>query len=357
MSDCRRAYPPHASIDGAGRWCGRRVGDPRNVIVVIAQGAGDVDRPVRRGVHDQRQRLDRHLRQQPDGVPGDRADCAGARAGTNTRTTTTSTWSTSTSTGRRSRRSRRRRPRGAARRRRGALGRAVLGRPARRRARVASTAVGQWPADEAAGAGRRGVPDDHVPSARGSSARPRHPTAPTRRSPTSPRSSGQAGPGTYFGADVPAATGEDRYAGLVARGRVPLAVAAAAQPHRVRRARRRRARTTPRRSRSAGSRRRSPARSTRRIGLVAYEGDRGSTGDRASFNGHATGDDAVAGHQLLQRRQRRQRHARHRAGAGRPQHARLRHQELRRARHPRQQRQRRRGSTSPAPASATSQVS
>ena len=39
-------------------------------------GRGDVDRAVRRGVHRQRQRLDRHLRQQPDGVPGDPPETA-----------------------------------------------------------------------------------------------------------------------------------------------------------------------------------------------------------------------------------------------------------------------------------------
>ena len=75
-----------------------------------------------------------------------------------------------------------------------------------------------------------------------------------------------------------------------------------------------------------------------RIGLVAYEGDVGSSGDRAIFDGTLLATTAVAGDELLQRHERRQRHARHRPQPGRREHARLRHQELRRARHPRQQR-------------------
>ena len=90
----------------------------------------------------------------------------------------------------------------------------------------------------------------------------------------------QAGPGTYTGADVPAATGEDRYAGwsLVVVYRSPslplrnltvfdgLADVGQGDPQPIT---------------ISGFRTPVSGQVNARVGLVAYEGDNGSTGDRA----------------------------------------------------------------------------
>ena len=102
---------------------------------------------------------------------------------------------------------------------------------------------------------------------------------------------------------------------VVAGDRLPLAVAPAAQPHGVRRAGRRRpgrpAVDHDQRVHDPGHRHRqrhgSGSSPTRATGLDRRPGDLGSN------ERDAAGHDAVAGHQLLQRRQRRQRHARHAA--------------------------------------------
>ena len=150
-----------------------------------------------------------------------------------------------------------------------------------------------------------------------------------------------AGPGTYFGADVPAATGEDRHAGwsLVVVYRSPslplrnltvfdgLADVGQNDPQSI---------TISGFTHAGHRHRQRPHRARRLRGRPRLDRRPGDPRTAPSWRTHA-----VAGHQLLQRHQRRQRHARHGADAGRPQHARLRHQELRRARHPRQQRARR----------------
>ena len=197
------------------------------------------DGPVQGGLFDERQRLDRRLRQQPDGVSG--ASPTAPRRAPAPRTKNNNSYNmVHLDVGRRSRHpllvvvggGR------AAPTARGAVGRPVLGRPSRAGARAATT-PSATAADEAAGAGRRRLPDDHRrrrlfgPTStsdrayqgvrqrhrRSSSGRPRAPTsAPTCRR----RQVRTATPaGRWWSSTAP--------------------VAAAAQPHRVRRARRRRA--------------------------------------------------------------------------------------------------------------------
>ena len=129
---------------------------------------------------------------------------------------------------------------------------------------------------------------------------------------------------------------------LVAGGRLPLPVDAAAQPHCLRRPGRRRAERP-----SAGHHQRFPDAGQRTGQRPGRSGgvrgrqrlDRGSRRPqgRGQSRRNPAGDPAVAGDELLQRCERRQRHSGHGPDTGRPEHARLRHQELRRPWHPRQQ--------------------
>ena len=68
-----------------------------------------------------------------------------------------------------------------------------------------------------------------------------------------------------------------------------------------------------------------------RVGMVAYEGDRGIAGDEAFLERDPPGHRPVERDQLLQRHQRPRRHQRHDPAARRRQHARVRHQATRRA--------------------------
>ena len=90
-------------------------------------------------------------------------------------------------------------------------------------------------------------------------------------------------------------------------GRLPRPDAAAAQPQRVRRARRRGGRRPADGRRQRASSPRSSGTVDVQLGMVAYEGDLGSTGDTAFLEGTRLGTDDLARHQLLQQHQRPQR--------------------------------------------------
>ena len=109
----------------------------------------------------------------------------------------------------------------------------------------------------------------------------------------------QAGPGSYTGADVPAATGEDRYAGwsLVVVYRSPsmplrnltvfdgLADVGQNDPQPIT---------------ISGFRTPVSGQVNARVGLVAYEGDNGSTGDRAVLRDAANRDGTLLATRLSQ---------------------------------------------------------
>ncbi len=90
-----------------------------------------------------------------------------------------------------------------------------------------------------------------------------------------------AGPGTYWGADVAAGTGEDRYGGwsLTVVYRNPACRCATS---RCSTASPTSARASPSRSTSRASSPRETGPVETQLGMVAYDGDRGTTGDRAS---------------------------------------------------------------------------